>query len=190
MALRRPEPGYWTYDDLAAMPDDGRRYEIVDGVLLEMSGPNWDHGTAILNLIALLLPYARAAGGILRTAPQDVFFPGADPVQPDVFVVLPENPAVREKQGLRGTPDLVVEVLSPSTRGHDGLTKRALYARAGVREYWMVDPEARTVEVLALDGDVLRTVLVARGVDAVRSGVLPEVAFPAEAVFADPEPGA
>ena len=64
---------------------------------------------------------------------------------------------------MEGAPDLVIEVLSPSNRGHDLLTKRALYARAGVREYWIVDPEARTIEILALDRDALHLVGVSSG---------------------------
>jgi Uma2 family endonuclease len=90
-------------------------------------------------------------------------------------------------------PDLVVEILSPPTRGHDVPTKRALYARAEVRERWIVDPIARTVAVLVLDGDALRERQTAAGSQPVSSRVLPTASFPAEAVFAgfddlDPEP--
>ncbi len=189
MAMRRPEPGFWTYDDLLAMPEDGRRYEIVEGMLREMTGPTWEHGTAVHNLVTLLTPFVRAMGGLLRKAPQDVFFPGADPVQPDLFAILPGNPGNRVRRGFEGVPDLVVEVLSPSTRGHDGLTKRALYGRAGVREYWLVDPDSRTIEVLALDGDVLRHARGGSDEDVVRSGLLPDAAFPVAAVFADADLG-
>lgn len=189
MAMRRPEPGSWTYEDLAALPDDGRRYEIVEGVLCEMTGPVWDHGTAIHNLVTLLTPFVRAMGGLLRQAPQDVFFPGADPVQPDVCAVLPGNPGQLVRRGFEGVPDVVIAVRSPSTHGHDALTKRALYGRAGVREYWLVDPDARTVEILALDGDVLRHAWRGLGGEAVRSGVLPDLAFPVAAIFDDPDLG-
>jgi Uma2 family endonuclease len=183
----RPEPGYWTYADLEALPDDGRRYEIVEGVLWEMTAPTWEHGAAVLNLIALLLPYVRAVGGTMRTAPQDVFFPGADPVQPDIFAVLPGNPGQAGQRGFVGAPDLVVEVLSPSTRGRDALTKRSLYAQAGVKEYWLVDAEARSIEVLVLDGGVLHSFLVAAGDDTVRSRLLPSIAFPASDAFGESE---
>jgi Uma2 family endonuclease len=189
MAMRRPEPGFWTYDDLLAMPEDGRRYEIVEGMLHEMTGPTWEHGTAIHNLVTLLTPFVRAIGGLLRQAPQDVFFPGADPVQPDVFAILPGNPGKRGRRGFEGVPDLVIEVLSPSTRGHDALTKRALYGRAGVREYWPVDPDARSVEILALDGDVLRHAWRGAGDDGVRSRLLPDIAFPVGAIVDDPDLG-
>ncbi len=171
----------WTYEDLEALPDDGRRYEIVEGVLYEMPGPNGEHSTAIMNLIALLLPFLTTIGASMRTAPTAVFMSGANPVQPDVLAVLPDGPAWVSTRGIEGPPDLIVEVLSPSNRGHDILTKRALYGRAGVREYWIVDPEARTIEVLALAADALHSRGIVSGEALVVSPLLPSVAFPASA---------
>lgn len=186
MAMRRPEPGYWTYDDLKTLPDDGRRYEIVEGVLCEMTGPSSPHAVSVRNLIALLLPVFAALRMEWFTAPLDVFFSGANPVQPDLLAYFRGGATRRSLRGIEGPPDFVVEVLSPSTRGHDLLTKRTLYARAGVREYWLVDPEAQTIEVLALEGQGLQSILVAAGDEVVRSALFPDVAFPASAVFADP----
>ncbi len=150
-------PGTWTYEDLFSLPDDGKRYEIIEGELYEMPAPSWDHSTVVMNLIALLLPIVSTMRGRLRTAPLDVFFPGADPVQPDILAILPGSRAGGQGRGVEGPPDLMVEVLSPSNRGHDLLTKRALYARAGVREYWIVDPMARSVEILTLDRDAFHS---------------------------------
>ena len=87
-------------------------------------------------------------------------------------------------RGIEGPPDLLVEVLSPSNRGDDLLKKRALYARAGVREYWIVDPTNRTVEILTLDRDAFHTVQMAAGENAVISPLLGEMTFPLAAVFA------
>lgn len=182
MALSKPA-GSWTYEDLLSLPDDGRRYEIIEGDLYEMPAPSWDHSTTIINLIALLLPVVSATGGRLRTAPLDVFFPGADPVEPDILVILPGSRAVGGGRGVQGPPDLLIEVLNPSNRGHDLLTKRALYARAGVREYWIVDPMERAVEILVLDRDALHTVQVASGDDAVVSRLLADTTFPLPAIF-------
>ena len=187
MALTRPTPapGTWTYDDLLALPDDGKRYEIIEGVLYEMPAPNWAHATVIANLFLLLGPIVQALGGLLRTAPLDIFFPGADPVQPDMIVLLPGSRGKPVRRGVEGRPDIVIEILSPSNRGHDRLTKRALYARAGVREYWIVDPEARTLEIMVLDGDVLRGHQTAGGDDPVDSPLLSAAAFPVSALFVD-----
>jgi Uma2 family endonuclease len=183
MALTK-QARIWTYDDLLALPDDGTRYEIVEGELHEMPSPNWDHSTTVMNLITLLLPVVTAMGGLLRTAAIDVFFAGADPVQPDLLVLLPGWGGRLTQRGPEGAPDLVIEVLSPSNRAYDRLTKRALYGRAGVREYWIVDPEARTVEVLTLERDALVTAQLASGDDAVTSALLGGAAFPLTAIFA------
>jgi Uma2 family endonuclease len=166
------QAGTWRYEDLFTLPDDGKRYEIIEGELYEMPAPNLAHATTIMNLIALLLPIVSALGGRLWVAPLDVFFQGADPVQPDLLAILPGWQGTLPSRGPQGAPDLVVEVLSPSNRGHDRLTKRALYARAGVREYWLLDPEARTLEILALDGDAFHRAVEASGEDMPTSPLL------------------
>jgi Uma2 family endonuclease len=183
MAITKPA-GTWTYEDLFLLPDDGRRYEIIEGELYEMPAPNLVHATVVMNLVALLLPIVSSLDGRLFTAPLDVFFQGADPVQPDIVVILPGWSGNLPLRGPEGAPDLLIEVLSPANRGHDLLTKRALYARAGVREYWIVDPASRVVEILALDRDAFHTVQRASGDDAVTSALLEDATFPLAAIFA------
>jgi Uma2 family endonuclease len=155
--------GAWSYEDILRFPDDGRRYEIIEGDLYEMPSPTSVHAATIINLIALLLPIVARLRGRVFTAPLDVFIPGGDPVQPDVLVVLPDGNARVELRGIEGPPELVIEVVSPSNRGRDLLTKRSLYARAGVREYWLVDPDARTLEILTLDRDAFHLAAAASG---------------------------
>jgi Uma2 family endonuclease len=147
MALTKPA-GTWAYPDLAALPDDRTRYEIIDGELFEMPSPTLAHARAIMALIRLLLPLLDRLGGTLFTAPLDVFFAGADPVQPDLVALLPGSRSRPVHRGVEGPPDLLIEVLSPSNRAHDQARKRELYARGGVREYWIVDPEQRVIEVI------------------------------------------
>lgn len=177
------QPGAWTYDDLFLLPDDGTRYEIIEGELYEMPSPTAAHATVIINLIGFLLPIVTRLGGRVYTASLDVFVPGGTPVIPDLLVVLPESSARVIRRGVEGPPDLVIEVLSPSNRGHDLLTKRALYGRAGVREYWIVDPEARTFEVMTLDGDVLRGSETNPAGGFVTSPLLAGIEIPLAAVF-------
>ncbi|HEU5432313.1 MAG TPA: Uma2 family endonuclease [Thermomicrobiales bacterium] len=184
MALTKPAPGHWRYEDLFDLPDDGRRYEIIEGELYEMPAPSWAHQTILYNLVLLLDPLIKAFGGMLRFAPLDTFFPGANPVQPDILVVLPDGGARPSQRGLEGQPDLVIEVISPSNRVHDLLTKRALYARAGVREYWLIDPDARRIDIHALDRDALHLVQSAAGDDVLISPLLTGAAIPAAAIFA------
>jgi len=183
MAITKPA-GTWTYEDLFSLPDNGRRYEVIEGELYEKPAPSWDHAVTIMNLILMLAPVVQALGGRVLTAPLDVFFEGADPVQPDIVVLLPESAASGAGRGVEGAPDLLIEVLSPSNHGHDVLTKRALYARAGVREYWIVDPESRVVEVLTLDRDAFHTVRRASGDDPVISSLLEEATIPTAVIFA------
>ena len=184
MAQTRPAPGTWTYEDLFSLPDEGKRYEIIEGELYEMPSPNLVHATVIANLIALLIPLVTKLGGRWFTAPLDVFFEGANPVQPDIVVILPGWSGNLPRRGIEGAPDLIIEVLSPSNRGHDLLTKRSLYAQAGVREYWMVDPEARTIEILTLDRDALHLVSAASGSDTPLSPLLGTLAITAADIFA------
>ncbi len=183
MAQAKPA-GAWTYEDLFALPDDGKRYEIIEGVLYEMPAPSWNHAVTIASLMRLLAPIVEALGGEVVTAPVDVFFAGADPVEPDIIVLLPESRAVPVPRGVEGPPDLLIEVISPSNRGHDLLTKRALYARTGVREYWLVDPTSRTIDVLTLDREGFHTTQTASGDAAMISPVLGGAALPLTAVFA------
>jgi Uma2 family endonuclease len=182
MALARPTTG-WTYEDLLALADD-KRYEIIEGELFEMTAPNALHAVALMNAVFLLRPVVQAMGGTILVAPVDVFMPGADPVEPDIVVLLPGSAARIVRRGIEGPPDLVVEILSPSTRGRDLLTKRALYARAGVREYWILDNDAQAVEVMGLDRDAFHTLQVATAADPIRSPLLPAVAFTAAEIFA------
>ncbi len=187
MALARPTPktGSWTYEDLLALPDDGKRYEIIEGELYEVSGATTRHGGTIINLIALLAPFVQALRGRLHTAPTDVFFPAANPVQPDLLVVLPGGSTYRAERGIEGIPDLIVDVLSPSTRTHDTVVKRALYERVGLREYWLADPAAETVEVLVLEDGSFRRLGVFAGDARIESTVFPGVSFAVADVFAD-----
>lgn len=167
-----------------AQPWDDTRYEIIDGELFEMTAPGWPHVIAVANLFELLLPVVRPRGGRIVTAPVDVFFGGADPVQPDLVVLLPGKLHLPSRRGVEGAPDLLIEILSPSNPEHDRVRKRGIYARGGVPEYWLVTPRTAAIEVLALDGSVYRTHVRAAGDQVVTSLVVPDLAFPASAAFA------
>ena len=178
------QPKYWTYDDLLDLPDEGKRYEIIEGELYEMPSPSMAHGDLIANLLhRILWPVVEPLGGRVYTAPIDVFMLDANPVQPDIFVLLPEQFGLKSKRGVEGAPALVVEVLSPSNPEHDRIVKRALYARAGVPEYWIVSPEAAIVEILILDGTVYRTHARIAGDEPLASPTFPTLTVAASAVF-------
>lgn len=176
--------GTWRYEDLASLPDDGTRYEIIDGELFELSGPRSAHAVAIMALIELLLPLVRGLRGTLLTAALDVFFAGADPVQPDLVAFFPGGRARLVDRGVEGPPDLLIEVLSPSNRAHDTVRKRALYARGGVREYWIVDPDAATIEIIGADGTTVQRLSAENNaVFMLRSPLLGELQADPAAIF-------
>lgn len=183
MAVVKPRGRKWTYEDLFNLPDDRKRYEIIEGELYEMPSPNWTHQTVLMRTVELFLPAVRAISAEMLFAPIDVFMPGANPVQPDLLVLTDERLPLASERGVEGAPDLVVEVLSPSNPRHDLVVKRLLYARAGVREYWIVDPDERTVEVLSLDGNEYSTHVFAGGDELVTSTVLPGLSFKASEIF-------
>ena len=152
--------GPWAYADLATLPDDGRRYEIIDGVLLVSPSPVPDHQGIVLMLSHTLVRKAPAELRVL-TAPLDVVLSDDTVVEPDILV------ARRDAFGPKNLPSppvLAVEVLSPSTRLIDLNVKKALYERTGVQSYWVVDPatlqftayeleDGRYVTVAAIEGD-------------------------------------
>jgi Uma2 family endonuclease len=137
----------YTARDVLAFPDDGNRYELVDGELLVTPAPAQRHQGVIARLLASLIPYVSAhpAVATLFPGPADIFFSDEDYVQPDILVV-PAHQVTGRWEDIR-TLLLAVEVLSPSSARQDRVTKRRLYQRRGVATYWVVDPDARVVEV-------------------------------------------
>lgn len=180
----QPQTKYWTYEDLFDLPEDGRRYEIIEGVLYEMPAANMERADLISNIIhRVLWPVVKLLSGRVYAAPVDVFLRGANPVQPDIFVLLPEQLGYKSKHGVEGPPALIVEVLSPGNPEHDQVTKRRIYARAGVSEYWLISPTTTTVEVLTLDGDTYRTHARVTGDETLTSPLLPALSCPVAVVF-------
>jgi Uma2 family endonuclease len=139
--------GGWTVADVLALPDDGRRHEVVDGELLVTPAPSLPHQQAIMGLIQALLPYVNAhACGALYTSPADIELDERTLIQPDLFVApLVDGRRPRSWAEIR-TLLLAVEVLSPSTARADRHIKRRRYQRHGVTEYWIVDLDAQLVE--------------------------------------------
>ncbi|MEA2570212.1 MAG: hypothetical protein QOI24_2213 [Acidobacteriota bacterium] len=174
-----------TYEDYVRMPDDGQRYELIDGELFVVPAPNSPHQFAILNIAAALHGYLlREGGGRVAMAPLDVILSPANVVQPDVLFVRDQNASRIEFRGVVGAPDLVVEALSNSTKRRDETVKRELYERFGVTEYWIVDPAAKTVKVLRLAGARYETVAELRDNDTLTSPQFPGLALPLATIFA------
>jgi Uma2 family endonuclease len=140
------------YKDYAALPSDGRRYEIHEGELSVTPAPGTRHQEVSGNLLVALHTHVKARGlGKVFAAPIDVILSDISIVQPDLIYVASDSLGVVSSRGIEGAPTLVVEILSPSTIQIDRHTKLQLYARYGVLYYWIVDPEARLIEAYRLE---------------------------------------
>lgn len=173
-----PAQGEWTYEDYLRLPDDGNRYEVIRGNLYVTAAPYLLHQYVISQLLLLLGQFVREKQlGVLLTAPLDVRLPQriGDPVQPDLLFLRTGNqPSWETDPSFNGAPDLAIEVLSRSTARRDRSIKKDAYREAGIREYWIVDPWGRTVEVYSLSDDGRRYDELCHGGEGetVRSAVL------------------
>ena len=142
-----------TYSDYAALPDDGRRNELHWGELSLIPTPGTRHQRTLLALGSRLYEHVRARGlGEVFLAPTDCILSNVTVVQPDVLYMATDRLTIISERAIEGAPTLVVEVLLPSTAHLDRDRKMRLYAEHGVPYYWIVDPEARSIEAFALAG--------------------------------------
>ncbi len=180
-----PPQGSWTYEDYAALPDDGRRYEIVNGVLVMAPAPGTGHQSIAVRIAYYLFPHVDLAGiGKLFTGPVDVELGPKNVYQPDLVVVLNAHLERVTEKKISGAPDLAVEIASPSTAAYDRLTKYEKYAQAGITEYWIVKPTSRTIEVLVLEHGEYRSLGIFSGQQTLPSRVVPGLPVMVEQFFA------
>ena len=145
----------YTYQDYLNTPE-GERYELIDGELILVGSPNEGHQLASVKLVSLMHPYVEARDlGRVFHAPYDIVFSDTEVVQPDLMFISKEREDIRTPANVQGAPDLVVEILSPSSLKRDWEDKRELYAKYGVKEYWIADPVHKMVSVMLLRDGVL-----------------------------------
>lgn len=175
-----------TYDDYLRLPDDGNRYEIIDGELSVTPAPSTRHQSVVSNLLRLVgsFVYQRKLGR-LWTAPLDVLFGRHDNVQPDLVFVSAERMEIVTDAAVQGAPDLVAEILSPSTGTRDEGVKLRLYEREGVQEYWLLYPEKGTLKVFRRHQDrlVLAAELSAAAEEVLTSPLFPGLDLDVAALF-------
>jgi Uma2 family endonuclease len=178
-----PGPRF-TYDDYKLLPED-RCYEVIEGELLVTPAPNIIHQRISRRLFVRLVAFVESQGaGEVLAAPTDVILSEHNVVQPDILFVARNRLEIMDPVGgVRGAPDLVIEILSPGTASRDQVVKRKLYAKYGVREYWVVDPAARAVEILAEAPEGLETRRVFAGAAILTSPLLPGFEFPVADIF-------
>ena len=147
----------FTYEDLRLMPDDRNRYEVIDGELLVTPSPTIAHQTASKRIqLELMLQLERTGRALVFAAPVDVIFSQLRTVVPDLVIIDQSRRNIVSRRGIEGAPDVIIEILSPSSRRNDRELKAKLYAAEGVREYWLVDDETCTIEVWTLDAGAYR----------------------------------
>jgi Uma2 family endonuclease len=137
----------WTVDDFLQLEESNLPCELINGEVFMSPTPRFTHQIVSSNLNDLLKAYARKNGGISMYSPVDVFLDRRNVFQPDLLYVAKENLGIISERGLNAAPDLAVEIISPSNGFKDRNQKRKLYQKFGVKEYWIIDPGNRTLEI-------------------------------------------
>jgi Uma2 family endonuclease len=151
--VARTQPA--TLADLDATPDDGQIYELLDGEIIVSAAPTWKHQIVSQMLNRLIDGWVvQNETGIALTAPVDIVLNEADALQPDLIYVGPDNSGQVLNGRFHGAPDLAVEIISPTSRSRDATVKSMRYAKAGIREFWLADPDLRTITVFVPRGDL------------------------------------
>jgi Uma2 family endonuclease len=186
----RPASGVkLTYDDFLLFPDDGKRHELIDGEHYVTPSPNRKHQAIIVNLTGMLWQYLQERSiGRIFAAPFDVVFSEFDVVEPDLlYVSNARQEQILTSQHVRGAPDLVIEIESPSTRKRDETIKRRLYERFGVSEYWVIDPELDLIKVYGQSEEQYTRLaeLTLERNDTLTTPLLPGLEMPLAKIFED-----
>lgn len=143
----------WTYEDYLKLPIDGKTYQIIGGNLFMTAAPLIYHQAISRNLAFIIWEFVKDHDmGDVFFSPIDIVFSSVNVVQPDIIYISKERLDIKKEKAVFGAPDLVIEILSPTTMEIDVLFKKTIYQRFGVREYWLVDPTEKKVEVYFLEG--------------------------------------
>ncbi|MEK0316815.1 Uma2 family endonuclease [Cohnella sp. 56] len=177
-----------TYEIYAELPDDGQRYEVLDGVLELMPRPSLVH-QMLGGKLYYLATQSCSSEFFVLSAPLDVILSPRNVTQPDVILVRRDRTDIMTMRGIEGAPDLVVEILSPGSRHRDKVRKLAIYGKHGMPEYWILDPVARTLARHEQDGGRLTLTELFEGDEAVVSDKLPCISFAVSELFAEEQIG-
>lgn len=184
-----PQDKTWTYDDYAALPDDGNRYEVIEGELVTAPAPRVSHQRCSGNLFLILGQHVKSHGmGEVLAAPCDVVLDKRNVLQPDLIFISNARAEVVTELNLQGAPDLAVEILSPSSLRPDRIQKMRIYARHGVPHLWLVDAQARTLEEFVLDGATYRLASTGEDDEVFHPAIFPGLDIPLREVWGQPVP--
>lgn len=175
-----------TYEDYLLFPDDGKRHEIIEGDHYVTPAPKTKHQRVLNNLSGLFYIYLqRTNAGRVFSAPTDVVLSEMDVVQPDLLFVSADRASIVTEDNIQGAPDIVVEILSDTTRRTDEVIKRKLYERYAVPEYWIVDPVLETIKIhrLSEQAYVRLAELGKEANDTLTTALLPDLHLPLTKIF-------
>ena len=176
----------FTYQDYLLLPDDGKRYEIIEGEMYMTPSPSLRHQDILRELFRKIDQYVLENRlGVVYVAPCDVIFSDSNIVQPDLIYISKENRDIIKKQNINGTPDLLIEITSPKTKKRDLVFKKRLYAKFGVEEYWIVYPDEEKIEVYCLGDSKLDLFLRTEKSDILKSKVFANLKIKTSEVFRD-----
>ncbi|MEW6607889.1 MAG: Uma2 family endonuclease [bacterium] len=175
----------FTYEDYLTWDiESDNRYELIGGEFFMAPAPNVWHqhisGEIVFKIMQLL---EKTKSGKVFHAPCDVVLSNEDVVQPDIIFVLKENFNIITKDNIQGSPDLLIEIISPNSAQRDRITKKRLYERCGVKEYWLVDQDRKEIEVLTLEEGRYKTYGIFKSEDTLSSVVLKDFYFKVREVF-------
>lgn len=165
-------PKKYTYNDYLLI-DDEKRYEVMKGELIMVPAPFTIHQKILDNLGFFINKYVRDKKlGKILYAPTDVVFAEDVVVQPDILFVSNERRDIIKEAAIIGSPDLVIEIVSPSSASYDTIEKREVYEKYGVKEYWLVFPQEKAVEVLTIEKGIYKEFCKAKKTGIVKSNII------------------
>jgi len=174
----------WTVEDYLSLEQTNKPCELINGELVMSPAPSLIHQIILSNLNDVLKSYAKQTDAFTLFSPVDVFFDTRNVFQPDLFFIKKENRSILSERGIEGAPDLVVEIISPSNSYKDRYEKKIAYQKFGVKEYWIIDPGNKTLEIYTStqeDQDTPQLYLAEEGL--VTSTVLPQLQFNLKEIF-------
>lgn len=173
-----------TIKEYRLLPESGPRYQLIEGELFMAPAPNRYHQSISRNLEYILMRYLEIHSvGELYHAPFDIFIDETNVFQPDIVFVSNSRLAILTEEGIQGAPDFIVEILSPKTAIIDRTIKPSIYARSGVQELWLIDPNQLTIEVFHLQKHASRPEATYGATDRFSSETFPGVEFDAAKIF-------
>ncbi len=171
----------WTVDDFLQLEESNLPCELINGELFMSPAPSLIHQVVSSNLNDLLKAYARKTGGFAAYSPFDVYLDNKNVFQPDLLFLKKQNLSQLFERGLKGAPDLAVEIISPSNSFKDRNQKKNLSQKFGVKEYWIIDPGNKTIEIYDFASENPVLYLAEEG--TVTSNLLPSLSFQFEELF-------